>query len=186
MTCQEGETKWGFLCFKKQQTCESIGYQNCGPAACSLDASNCARVVADMVIQTLIGLSKFALLFVAPGAANILEAGVDLISIGSQLKHMVERMLESKLLLVNSYQNPKLKDRMLKAAFHYLKDNNYNVIGGIMIEDSDLLLRVQTKFDQQVNKVVAEQAELAKQKVIGAVNATVAGVISSVVKDKAV
>jgi len=59
--------------------CPAIGYEKCGPAACAVDTANCVKVVADMVLSTITGIAKFALLFVAPGAANVLETVVNVV-----------------------------------------------------------------------------------------------------------
>lgn len=50
-----------------------MGYNNCGFASCSIDSSVCWSTITDMVLSTIIGISKFALMFVAPGIVNILE-----------------------------------------------------------------------------------------------------------------
>jgi len=52
--------------------CPDIGYESCGPAACAVDTGNCVKVLADMVLSTITGICKFALLFVAPGSGNVL------------------------------------------------------------------------------------------------------------------
>lgn len=59
-------------------TCPAIGYEKCGPAACAVDTVNCVKVISDMVLSTICGLAKFALLFVAPGVGNVLKAVVDI------------------------------------------------------------------------------------------------------------
>jgi hypothetical protein len=53
-------------------TCPKIGYEKCGFAACAVDTVNCVKVISDMVLSTICGLAKFALLFVAPGSGNVL------------------------------------------------------------------------------------------------------------------
>lgn len=56
-------------------TCNSMGYLNCGFAACAKDKATCATEISNMVSKTLTGIAKFLTLLQIPSASLFTELG---------------------------------------------------------------------------------------------------------------
>lgn len=70
------QKKWGALCYPeegKEKTCQDIGYDSCGPGACSLTTQNCASAIWDMVTGTFLGLLKFTIFVLSAGTSAAVE-----------------------------------------------------------------------------------------------------------------
>jgi len=66
-----------------------------------------------MSISTILGLSKFALLFVMPGVASIIKLGVDIIKYSKMLIDLVANMISAKNLMKFAYANDILRPKMI-------------------------------------------------------------------------
>lgn len=77
-----------------------------------------------MVVSTILGLSKFALMFVAPGAAEVIKTVTAVIEYAGKFADLIASMKESRSLLLDISKKKVLKDRLIKDTISTLKSNN--------------------------------------------------------------
>jgi len=91
-----------------------------------------------MVLQTIIGVSKFATLFVAPGVINFLEAGIKLAETASKINDLIDKLANSQELIVEAYANPIMREKMVKSAKEAIMKAKYNMLSAKTLTEEEV------------------------------------------------